>query len=121
MERLTELFNKHWSDKGTIRDEGHGYGEIYDEIFRKYIGKNPKILEIGIQKGGCVRAISEFFNGECEIYGIDIDNKCKLVENDVPNFKFSILMQVTKAWLKNLKIIYVTVLNSILLLMTGLI
>lgn len=88
MTELTELFDKYNSDKGFKRDEGHGYGEIYDSIFRKYIGKHPKILEIGIQKGGCIRAINEFFGGDCDIYGIDIDNKCKEVESDVKTFKF---------------------------------
>ena len=86
MERLTELFNKHWSDKGTIRDEGHGYGEYYDRVFSKY--KNPTILEIGIQSGGDIKAINEYYNGECAIYGIDIDPLCVKTEKDVNTFKF---------------------------------
>ena len=103
MKDLTKLFDKHWSDKGFNRDEGHGYGEIYDDIFRKYIGKHPKILEIGIQRGGCIRAISEFFNGECDLYGIDIDNNCKSVENDVKCFKFFNFNASDKTSVENFK------------------
>jgi hypothetical protein len=49
------------------------YFEIYDRHFSKFIGTRPRILEIGISKGGSLEMWNNYFNGECDIYGIDIN------------------------------------------------
>lgn len=94
MKRLTELMNKYGSDKGTEFAEGHGFSEFYNDFFEKYT--NPRILEIGVWHGDDIAAISEFYNGECEIYGIDIDPTCQKFENTVKNFHFIYLDQSNK-------------------------
>lgn len=91
MKKLTELMDKYGSDKGTVFGGGHSYSEYYNDIFIKY--KTPKILEIGILNGADVSAISDFYNGECEIYGIDIDQNCRRFENTIKNFHFIMLDQ----------------------------
>ena len=76
MNRLTEIANKYNTDKGTNQccdnnGKGHGFTEFYFNYFKDL--KHPIILEIGTWKGNSVRMFNEFFNGDCEIYTIDID------------------------------------------------
>jgi hypothetical protein len=53
------------------------YFEIYDKHFKKFQGKNPKILEIGIYKGGSIDMWNYYFDKNCTIYAVDIDPSCK--------------------------------------------
>ena len=53
------------------------YLEIYDRHFSKFVGKRPRILEIGVYGGGSLEMWNNYFNGECEIYGVDIDIQTK--------------------------------------------
>ena len=94
MKKLTELMNKHGSDKGTEFAEGHGFSEFYNDFFEKYT--NPRILEIGVFHGADIAAISDFYSGNCEIYGIDIDRTCQRFEEMVKNFHFIYLNQSNK-------------------------
>ncbi len=51
---------------------------IYDEIFAPLQPrKNLSILEIGIQNGGSLQALSMYFDPSCHIHGIDIDSRCR--------------------------------------------
>lgn len=65
MKRLTELGIKNNTDKATR----HLYTEIYDDYFKKY--KNPNILELGVYHGASLKLYDEYYNGECNIVGLD--------------------------------------------------
>lgn len=92
MEDLTNLMNRYGSDKGTIFGEGHGFSDFYNSYFVKY--KNPKILEIGLYNCKDVYAINEFYDGKCEIYGIDIDDtRCAPKMAVSPNYHYTHLDQ----------------------------
>lgn len=76
MNKLTEIANKYNTDKGTNLNcdngsKGHGFTEFYYNHFKDL--KHPIILEIGAWKGASIKMYNEFFNGDCEIYCIDID------------------------------------------------
>ena len=79
MNRLTEIANKYNTDKGINAcadngGSGHGFTEFYFDYFKDL--KHPIILEIGVFHGASIKMYNEFFNGDCEIYCIDIDKKC---------------------------------------------
>lgn len=59
----------------------HHYFDIYDAHFKQFIGKNPVILEIGVQKGGSLDMWRHYFDGQCTIYGVDIDPSCRYNDN----------------------------------------
>ena len=99
MKKLTELVNKYGSDKGTEFAEGHGFSEFYNDFFEKYT--SPRILEIGVFHGADIAAISDFYGGNCEIYGIDIDRTCQKFEETVKNFHFIYLNQSSREDLIN--------------------
>ena len=80
MNKLEEFFyNK--TDKTLKSCKYDEYLKIYDRHLKKFIGKNPTILEIGVQSGGSLEMWNHYFDKTCEIYGIDIDNECLKVPN----------------------------------------
>ncbi len=61
------------------------YFEAYDRFFSKYRGKDIKILEIGVFRGGSLQMWKNYFgntNNQVQIYGIDIDPECKSFEEE---------------------------------------
>lgn len=58
------------------------YLPIYDLYFKPFIGKNPVILEIGVDKGGSLDMWNYYFDGQCQLYGLDVKNECKQFEKD---------------------------------------
>ena len=66
--------------------------KIYDIHFNRFMDRNPTILEIGVSKGGSLEMWNSYFNGKCQIYGIDIDRKCLNVPNvlEADNIKIEI-------------------------------
>lgn len=82
MKKLTYSANKFETDKGTIFGSQHSFTEFYDSFFEKYIGRKQNILEIGVYNGASLKMYDDYFNGDCEIYGIDINKNCKKFENN---------------------------------------
>lgn len=64
---LDEIFNKYNSDKGSLPG-GHCYGQYYEKHLPKQISK---FLEIGVWKGGGIRAFREWYKEEGMFYGLD--------------------------------------------------
>lgn len=77
--RLTELGIKHNTDKATY----HLFTEIYDDFFQKF--KNPSILEIGVGRGASLRLYDEYYDGKCNIVGLD--NKIRRYDGNGNNIK----------------------------------
>lgn len=62
------------SQKQTDKVTHHGYQRFYPYFLQKFIGKGPKILEIGIEYGGSMALWNNYFKNAA-IYGIDIQAK----------------------------------------------
>jgi len=88
--RLTELANKHGTDKGTTFNIKHGYTEVYP----KFIPDNiDKILEIGVRFGSSIRMWSEYYPDASTIYGLDYCieisvDQLKQIQSENPKYKF---------------------------------
>ena len=69
-------------------NEGNGiwkwehYFDIYHRHFAKFIGKEVDVLEIGIYSGGSLGMWRSYFGEKCHIYGVDIEEACKIYAND---------------------------------------
>jgi hypothetical protein len=57
------------------------YFKIYHRHFSKFIGKDVRILEVGIYSGGSLEMWKEYFGPKCVVYGIDIEEACKSFED----------------------------------------
>ena len=58
--------SKYYSDKYKK------YFDIYDQLFKKFIGKKITIVEIGILNGGSLLMWKNFFGNNARIIGIDM-------------------------------------------------
>ena len=64
--------------------EGHGiykwlhYFDVYHHHFKKFVGREVHIVEVGIYSGGSLEMWKEYFGDGCRIYGIDIEDSCKI-------------------------------------------
>lgn len=101
MNKLEKFF---WEEKKshTIH-KWHHYFEIYHRYFQQFSDSNPIILEIGVGLGGSVEMWNHYFDGKCQIYGIDINPNCKQYEKDLPNLKIFIGDQGDPIFLEELK------------------
>jgi SAM-dependent methyltransferase len=65
-------------------DKFQHYFPLYEKHFNKYVGKSPRILEIGVRGGGSLQMWQKYFGEGTYVHGIDIDAKCKAHE-DIDN------------------------------------
>ena len=49
----------YFNSKHRVMNKWWHYFEIYDTFFKKYVGSNVKMLEIGVYKGGSVQMWKE--------------------------------------------------------------
>lgn len=79
----------------------NNYFEAYENHFSLFRGKEVTILEIGVFQGGSLQMWKEYFGDKAKIYGIDIDPRCKDLEEE--NIKIFIGSQSDRAFLKQVK------------------
>lgn len=70
---LRDLFSK--LDRPS--DKLDHYFEIYEQWFNRFVGKSPKILEIGIQHGGSAELWRRYFGEGTIVHGVDINPLCE--------------------------------------------
>jgi hypothetical protein len=69
------------------RSKGRGitkwrhYFDIYHRHFAKFIGRDVRILEVGIYSGGSLEMWRSYFGPGCRIVGVDIQESTRAYEN----------------------------------------
>lgn len=53
------------------------YFPLYEQYFGKFVGRAPKILEIGVQHGGSAEMWRKYFGDGTQIVGVDIAPRCE--------------------------------------------
>ena len=94
------------NNNGPAIHKGLRYFDLYERYFKKYRGRNINILEIGVQNGGSTKMWKHYFshsfpNAKVQIYGVDIDPRCKDVEED--GIKIFIGSQADRDFWKKIK------------------
>jgi hypothetical protein len=81
------------------------YFDIYDRHFKRFIGKNPVILEVGVAEGGSLEMWNYYFDGNCTIYGVDINPQSLNAPNILgkSNIKVILGSQDDRTFLQSLK------------------
>jgi hypothetical protein len=77
------------------------YFDIYDRHFKRYRNQEVVILEIGVSQGGSLQMWKNYFGNKAKIFGIDIDSRCKLLEEE--NITIFIGSQSDKKFLREVK------------------
>lgn len=87
--------------------EGHGiwkwehYFDIYHRHFARFVGQKVNVLEIGIYSGGSLEMWRSYFGDKCHVFGVDIQNACKVYENS--NISISIGDQSDRSFWRTFK------------------
>ena len=76
---LLEYFN---TNDGRLIHKWMHYFEIYHRHFSHYRGTKPTVVEFGVAYGGSLQMWKHYFGDGARICGIDINPKCKVVEED---------------------------------------
>ena len=58
------------------------YFPIYDKWFKDFRGTDLVFVEIGVNQGGSLQMWKNYFGKDAKIIGIDIDERCKQLEED---------------------------------------
>jgi GT2 family glycosyltransferase/SAM-dependent methyltransferase/phage shock protein A len=78
---FTELYHHH---QGKVSDKWSLYLQEYDKLFNKYRDRELSILEIGIQNGGSLEILAQYFQNAKQLVGCDINEKCAYLHYDDP-------------------------------------
>lgn len=76
------------------------YFDVYDRYFCKFRDKEIVLLEIGVSQGGSLQMWKNYFGPKAKIYGIDIDPRCKELEEN--NIKIFIGSQSDRKFLREI-------------------
>jgi hypothetical protein len=57
------------------------YFDVYHRHFSRFIGRDLHLLEIGIYSGGSLAMWQAYFGEHAHIYGVDINEACKVYED----------------------------------------
>ena len=68
-----EVFQRH---TGRQIDKWRHYFDVYERHFAKYVGREPRVLEIGIDHGGSLQMWKRYFGYGAKITGVDINPAC---------------------------------------------
>lgn len=72
MNAIEKLFDN--TDKPSTK--WSGYFDVYEKHLSKFVGKAPKILEIGVLGGGSIELWLKYFGEGTKVIGVDIDERC---------------------------------------------
>jgi hypothetical protein len=77
---LEGYFDSHTEGRGIWK--WRHYFDIYHRHFAKFIGKDVRIVEIGVYSGGSLDMWKRYFGSKSVVYGIDIESACKTYEGE---------------------------------------
>lgn len=69
---LRDVFDK--LDKASTK--WSGYFDVYDRHLLRFIGRSPRILEVGILGGGSLEMWKKYFGAGTKVFGVDADPNC---------------------------------------------
>jgi hypothetical protein len=77
---LLDYFNAHTEGPGLWK--WLHYFDIYHRHFKKFVGREVHVLEVGIYSGGSLGMWRDYFGKGCHIYGVDIEPACMTYKSD---------------------------------------
>lgn len=79
---MNELRNYFEKNEQRLINKFDHYFDVYDRYFHTFKNKKITIVEIGVYQGGSLQMWRNYFGKEAIIWGIDIDPRCKQLEEE---------------------------------------
>ena len=98
---MNDLENYFTENTGNLIHKWKHYFEVYDRHFSRFRGTNVYVVEFGVSHGGSLQMWKHYFGPKAKIFGIDINPKCKALEED--QIEIIIGDQEDRQFLKSLK------------------
>ena len=76
--RLEQLFDANTEGPGIWK--WRQYFDAYERHLAKFVGRGPRLVEIGVYSGGSLGMWREYFGEGSEVIGIDIEEACRAYE-----------------------------------------
>jgi hypothetical protein len=70
------------NNKGRWTQRWLDYFPVYERHFAPFKNSAVTVLEIGVNKGGSLAMWRDYFGPEATIIGVDINESCRILEND---------------------------------------
>ncbi len=100
-EKTSDLELYFRNNSGRLIHKWNHYFDVYERHFNRFRNKEIIILEIGISQGGSLQMWKNYFGSKTKIYGIDINPKCKELEEE--GIKIFIGSQSDRKFLRQVK------------------
>ena len=98
---MGELYRQFIERSDLNLDKWHDYFPVYERYLGRFLGKSPRVLEIGVQGGGSAILLTDWLGKGTTVTGVDIDPECR--KNTIPGLiEIEIGDQADRSFLKNL-------------------
>lgn len=98
---MNDLERHFLTNQGRLIHKWMHFFDVYDRHFSRFRGKEITVVEIGVYHGGSMQMWKEYFGDKAQIHGVDIDPRCKQLEED--RVKIHIGSQSDRAFLRKLR------------------
>lgn len=98
--RMNDLEQYFTDNTGRLIHKWQHYFDVYDRHFARFRGTDVCVLEFGVYQGGSLQMWKDYFGPQAKIYGVDINEHCKVAEED--QVEVIIGDQEDRAFLKSL-------------------
>lgn len=78
----TALERAYYAHAGRPMFKWVHYLPLYDQALGQFVGKAPRVLEIGLAQGGSLQLWSDYLGEDARVVGLDLDPTCKRFEAD---------------------------------------
>ncbi|CAM4080813.1 class I SAM-dependent methyltransferase [Paenibacillus alkaliterrae] len=79
---MRNLHDYFFANNNRLMHKWLHYFYIYERHFDRFVGKQVNLMEIGVFQGGSLQMWKHYLGDRATIYGVDIDPKVKLLEEE---------------------------------------
>lgn len=98
---MNDLEKYFTENTGNLIHKWKHYFEIYDRHLSRFRGTDVHVVELGVSHGGSLQMWKHYFGPNAKIFGIDINSRCKILEED--QIEIIVGDQEDRQFLKSLK------------------
>lgn len=88
------------SGRNHSSDKWESYLSLYEKLLSPYLGKEVRLLEVGVQNGGSLECWADYLGPNAVVIGVDINPCCGLIEFKTPRIRCYVGDATSRNWLE---------------------